>query len=162
MHAVLARNIFPNKIKKHPMLRPLLEVEIPKKYTPLLREADFKLKYIEYHRIPHVQTTFGSWDAEKAHAVVTRSRFPNQNKQNTPCSDHFWKLRCRKSTRKYCAKQISKSKCIEYAMLRPLLEVEMPKKRTPLLREAHFQVKIFNIPPGSALWKLRYRNKIKK
>jgi hypothetical protein len=31
---------------------------------------------------------------EKLHAVVARSTFPSQNVQNTPRSDHFWKLRC--------------------------------------------------------------------
>ena len=44
-----------------------------------------------------VRTTFGSWDVEKVHAVVARSTFGSQNVQNTVCSDHFWKLRCRKS-----------------------------------------------------------------
>ena len=29
----------------------------------------------------------------------------------TPCTDHFWKLRCRKSARRCGAKHISKSKC---------------------------------------------------
>ena len=45
-------------------------------------------------KAPHVQTTFGSCDVEKVHAVVARSTFRSQNVQNTPCSDHFWKLRC--------------------------------------------------------------------
>ena len=36
---------------------------------------------------------------EKLHAVVARSTCRNQNVQNTPGSDHFWKLRCRKSAR---------------------------------------------------------------
>ena len=49
------------------------------------------------------QTTFGSW-----HAVVARSTFPSQNAQSTPFSDHFWKLRYRKSACR-CAKRISKS-----------------------------------------------------
>ena len=31
---------------------------------------------------------------EKLHAVVARSTFASQNVQNTPGSDHFWKLRC--------------------------------------------------------------------
>ena len=31
---------------------------------------------------------------EKLHAVVARSTFRSQNAQSTPCSDHFWKLRC--------------------------------------------------------------------
>ena len=48
---------------------------------------------------------------EKLHAVVARSTFGSQNVQNTPFSDHFWKLRCRKSARRCGAKHISKSKC---------------------------------------------------
>ena len=47
---------------------------------------------------------------EKVHAVVARSTFPSQNVQNTSASDHFWKLRCRKSARPCGAKHISKSK----------------------------------------------------
>ena len=78
---------------------------------------------------------------EKLHAVVARSTFPSQNVQNTRGSDHFWKLRCRKSARRCGAKHISKSKCTKHLSVGPLLEVEMSKKRTPLWREAHFQVK---------------------
>ena len=77
------------------------------------------------------------------HAVVARSTFPSQNVQNTPASDHFWKLRCRKSARRCGAKHISKSKCTKHTMYGPLLEVEMSKKCTPLWREAHFQVKMY-------------------
>ena len=50
------------------------------------------------------------------------------NGQNTSASDHFWKLRCRKSARRCGAKHISKSKCTKHTMFGPLLEVEMPKK----------------------------------
>ena len=46
-------------------------------------------------------------------AVVARSTFPSQNVQNTPASDHFWKLRCRKSARRCGAKHISKSKSVK-------------------------------------------------
>ena len=42
----------------------------------------------------------GKRRGEKLHAVVARSRFRSQNVQNTPWSDHFWKLRCRKSVRR--------------------------------------------------------------
>ena len=45
---------------------------------------------------------------EKLHAVVARSTYPSQNVQNTPGSDHFWKLRCRKSARRCGAKHICK------------------------------------------------------
>ena len=79
-----------------------------KNCTPLWREAHFEVKM---HKAHHSRTTFGSWDVEKVHAVVARSTFPSQNVQNTPLSDHFWKLRCRKSARGCGAKHISKSKC---------------------------------------------------
>ena len=45
---------------------------------------------------------------EKLHAVVARSTFRSENVQNTRGSDHFWKLRCRKSARRCGAKHISK------------------------------------------------------
>ena len=77
------------------------------------------------------------------HAVVARSTFGSQNVQNTPFSDHFWKLRCRKSARRCGAKHISKSKCTKHTSVGPLLEVEMSKKCTPLWREAHFEVKMY-------------------
>ena len=53
----------------------------------------------------------GQMRDEKVHAVVARSTFRSQKVQNTPCSDHFWKLRCRTSARRCGAKHISKSKC---------------------------------------------------
>ena len=89
------------------------------------------------------RTTFGSRDVEKVHALVARSTFPSQNVQNTPFSDHFWKLRCRKSARRCGAKHILKSKCTKHLSVGPLLEVEMSKKCTPLWREAHFEVKMY-------------------
>ena len=66
----------------------------------------------------------GQMRDEKLHAVVARSTFPSQNVQNTPFSDHFWKLRCRKSTRRCGAKHISKSKCIKHTTFGPLLDVQ--------------------------------------
>ena len=111
-----------------------------KKCTPLWREAHFQAKM---DKTLEGRTTFGSCDVEKVHAVVARSRFPSENVQNTPRSDHFWKLRCRKSARRCGAKHISKSKCTKHTNVGPLLEVEMLKKCTPLWREADFQVKMY-------------------
>ena len=37
---------------------------------------------------------------------MARSTCPSQNVQNTPCSDHFWKLRCRKSVRRFRVKHV--------------------------------------------------------
>ena len=111
-----------------------------KNCTPLWREAHFEVKMYKTH---HGRTTFGSCDVEKVHAVVARSTFRSQNVQSTPFSDHFWKLRCRKSARRCGAKHISKSKCTKHHMFAPLLEVQMSKKCTPLWREAHFEVKMY-------------------
>ena len=83
----------------------------------------------------------GQMRDEKVHADVARSTCPSQNVQNTPCSDHFWKLRCWKSARRCGAKHIWKSKCTKHTIVGPLLDIEMSKKCTPLWREAHFEVK---------------------
>ena len=99
----------------------------------------------------------GQMRDEKVHAVVARSTFPSEKVQNTWVSEHFWKLRCRKSARRCGAKHISKSKCtttfgswdvekahavvarstflsqnVKNTTFKPFLEVEMSKKRTPL------------------------------
>ena len=92
-----AKHISKSKCTKHLSSGPLLEVAMSKKCTPLWREAHFQVKM---YKTPQLRTTFGSCDVEKVHAVVARSTFPSQYVQSTPCSDHFWKLRCRKSVEK--------------------------------------------------------------
>ena len=108
-----------------------------KNCTPLWREAHLQVKM---YKTPGSRSTFGSWDVEKVHAVVARSRCRSQNAQNTPFPDHFWKLRCRKSARRCGAKHISEWTCTKHTRCGPLLAVEMSKKCTPLWREAHFEV----------------------
>jgi len=86
----------------------------------------------------------GQMRDEKLHAVVAQSTFAREKAKNTSRSEHYWKLRCRKSARRCGAKHISKSTCTKkHTMLGPLLEVEMSKKCTPLWREAHSQVKMY-------------------
>ena len=98
LHAVVARSTFASQnVQNTPAFRPLLLVEMSKKCTPLWREAHFQVKM---YKTLGLRTTFGSCDVEKVHAVVARSTFPSQNVQNTSASDHFWKLRCRKSARR--------------------------------------------------------------
>ena len=92
-----------------------------KNCTPLWREAHFQIKMYKTHQL---RTTFGSWDVEKVHAVVARSTFRSENVQSTPCTDHFWRFRCRKSARRCGAKHISKSKCTKHTMYGPFLEVQ--------------------------------------
>jgi len=85
----------------------------------------------------------GQMRDEKVHAVVARSTFASEKAKDTSCSEHFWKLRCRKNGRRRGAKHISKSKCTKHLSFGALLEVAMSKKCTPLWREAHVQVKMY-------------------
>ena len=103
-----AKHISKSKCTKHTSSGPLLAVEMSKKCTPLWREAHFQVKM---YKTPQCRTTFGSWDVEKAHAVVARRTFGSQNVKNAMGSDHFWKFRSRKSARRCGAKHILKSKC---------------------------------------------------
>ena len=131
------KHISKSKCTKHLSFGALSEVAISKKCMPLWREAHFEVKT---YKAPQLRSTFGSCDVEKAHAVVARSTFRSQNVQSTPGSDHFWKLRCRKSACRCGTKHISKSKCTKHLSVGPFLEVAMSKKCTPLWREAHFKV----------------------
>ena len=99
---------FEGKMYKTPRVRTLLEAELSNKCTPLWPEARFQVNSVKNWRS---RVTFGSCDIEKVHAVVARSPCPSQNVQNTPGSDHFWKLSCWKSARRCGAKHISKSIC---------------------------------------------------
>ena len=110
-----------------------------KNCTPLWREAHFEVKMLKNW---WVRSTFWSWDVEKLHAAVARSKFPSENAQNTTFSDHFLKLRCWKIARRCGEKHISTSKCTKHLSFGRLLEVTMSKNCTPLWREAHFQVKM--------------------
>ena len=86
LHAVVARSTFPSqksKCTKRTRFGPLLEVAMSKKCTLLWREAHFKSKCTKHTMLgPLLEVE-----------MVARSTFPSQNVQNTPCSDHFWKLR---------------------------------------------------------------------
>ena len=117
-----AKHISKSKCTKHTIPRPLLEVEMSKKCTPLWREANFR---VQMYKAQQVRTFFGSWDVKKVHTVVARSTFPTLNVQNTPAPDHFWTFRSRKSARRCGTKHISKLKCTKRHMYGPLLTVEM-------------------------------------
>ena len=106
-----------------------------KKRTPLWREAHFQVKMYKTHQ---VHTTFGSWDVEKVHAVVARSTFRSQNVQNTRGSDHFWRLRCRKSACRCGAKHN-----VQNTRGSDLFWRLRFRKSARRCREAHFQVKMY-------------------
>ena len=86
--------------------------------TPFWREAHVEVKM---YKALQFRTTFGSCDVEKLHAVVARSTFASEKAKQNSRSDHFWKLRCRKSARRWGAN----SKCTNPTMYGPLLDVQI-------------------------------------
>ena len=77
------------------------------------------------YKIYHDRTFFDNYDVEKIYADVARSTFAIGRIENFSCWDHFWKLRCRKSTYRYSAKNISKSKWEKYQGFGPLLDIQI-------------------------------------
>ena len=90
-----------------------------------------------------VRSQLARWEMKNCTPLWREAHFEVKSVKNTPFSDHFWKLRRRKSARRCGAKHILKSKCTKNLSVGRLLEVEMSKKCTPLWREAHFQVKMY-------------------
>ena len=90
----------------------------------------------------------GQMRDEKLHAVVARSTFASQNVQNTPLSDHFWKLRCRKSARRCGAKHISKSKCTKHTIGRTTFGSCDVEKVHAVVARSTFQVKMYKAHHG--------------
>ena len=87
-------------------------------------------------------------DARKGRKVAKHCVFPmiccsggSKSRRGASWPDERWKI-----ARRCGAKHISKSKCTKHTILRPLLDVEMSKKCTPLWREAHFEVKMYKTP----------------
>ena len=146
LHAVVARSTCPSQnVQSTPWSEHFWKLRCRKsaRCCGTVARSTFPSQMYKTHQL---QTTFGSCDVEKVHAVVARSTLRSQNVQNTPFSDDFWKLRCPKSARRCGAKHILKSKCTKHHMFAPLLEVRMLKKCTPLWREAHVEVKMYKTP----------------
>ena len=103
---------------------------------------------------------------EKLHAVVARSTFPSQNVQNTPFSDHFWKLRCRTSARRCGAKHIFKSKCKKHEGFGPLFDDSMgircQKVHAVVARSTFPSQNVQNTPAPDHFWKLRCRTSARR
>ena len=100
----------------------------------------------------------GEMRDEQLHAVVVRSTFPSQNVQNTPRSDHFWKLRCRKRARAVVARSTFPSqKCKKLRGFGPLLDDQMSKKCTPFFTCPSQNVQ--NTPLSDHFWNLKCRKR---
>ena len=98
LHAVVARSTFASeKAKDTSCSEHSWNLRCRKSTRPLRCQAHVQVKMYKAHQ---VRSTFWSCNIEKVHAVVARSTFPSQNVQSIPFSEHFWKLRSRKSARR--------------------------------------------------------------
>ena len=104
----------------------------------------------------------GQMRDEKLHAVVARSTFASEKAKDTPRSEHFWKLRCRKGARCCGAKHIWKSTCTKHTMFGPLFEVDVKKVRAVVARSTFPSQNAQNTSVSEHFWKLRCRKHISK
>ena len=136
LHAIVARSTFPSQnVQNTAASEHFWKLRCRKSACRCDAKHISKSKCTKHNR------SFGSCDVEKVHAVVARSTFASEQVRSTSRSEHFWKLRCRKSARRCGTKRISKSECKKHTRFRALLEVAMSQKCTPLWREAHVEVK---------------------
>ena len=85
-----------------------------------------------------------------------RSTFLSQNVELTPMLDHFWKLRCPKVHTVVARSTFQKVKGRKHTNIRPLLEVEMSKKCTPIVARSIFpSQKCKKLTVSDHFWKLR-------
>ena len=105
----------------------------------------------------------GQRSDEKLHAVVARSTFPSQNVQNTPFSDHFWKLRCQKSARLCGAKRISKSKVLKNWRSRTTFEsCDVEKVHAIVARSTFRSQNVQNTTCSRHFWRFRCRKSARR
>ena len=104
-----AKHISKSKCTKHTILGALLEVEMSKKCTLLWREARFEINMLKKINMfgPLLEVEM----LKKCAPLWHEARF-EVKMHKTDNSEHFWKLRCRKSIEKVRAgKHVSKSTC---------------------------------------------------
>ena len=105
----------------------------------------------------------GQMRDEKLHAVVARSTFRSQNVQNTPASDHFWKLRCRKSARRCGAKHTSKSKMLKTLGVRTTFgSCDVEKVHAVVARSTFPSQNVENTRGSDHFWTLRCRKSARR
>ena len=81
--------------------------DVKKVHAAVARSTFTKSKCTRYTRFgPLLKVAM----SKKCTPLWREAHLPSQNVQDTPGSDHFWKLRCRKSARRCGAKHETKSK----------------------------------------------------
>ena len=110
-HAVVARSTFGSeKRQSTPFSNHFWKLQCRENCALLWREAHVEVKSVK------IVTGGALFEAEmlKKHTPL-RSTLGSEHVQDTPRSEHFWMLRCRKGARSCGAKHVSKSKVLNTA-----------------------------------------------
>ena len=156
MHAVVARSTFPSQnLQNTPAPDHFWQLRCRKSARRCGEKHISKSKCTKYTIVgPLLEVEM----SEKVHAVVARSTFRSQNVQNTPFSDHFWKLRCRKSARRCGAKHISKSKCTKHLHVRATFRgSDLEKVHAVVARSTFRSQNVQNTRGSDHFWGFRCR-----
>ena len=78
--------------------------------TSLWRNAGLQVKIVKTFQR---RSAFGRYDFRNLHLAVAKRIFASQNRQSTSCSDHFWRIRCRKFAPRCGETRVCKSKSSE-------------------------------------------------
>ena len=105
----------------------------------------------------------GQMRDEKMHAVVAPSTFQSEHVQSTWVSEHFWKLRCRKSARRCGAKHIFKSKCTKHTTFGPLFgSRDVEKVHAVVARSTFGNQNVQSTRGADHFWQLRCRKSARR
>ena len=97
----------------------------------------------------------GQMRDEQIHVVVARSTFRSQNVRSTPCSEHFWKLRCRKSARRCGANHIFQVKRCKAHKVRSIFRsCDVEKVNAVVARSTCRSQNVQSAPCSDYFWKL--------
>ena len=134
-----AKHISKSKCTKHTILGPLLEVAMSKKCTPLWREAHFQVKMYKTHHFQMSKKCTPWW--REAHFQV--KMYKAHHSRTTFGSSDVEKVHAVVARSTFPSQNVQNTTCS-----RPLLEVRMLKKCTPLWQ---------NTRGSDHFWRLRCR-----
>ena len=148
LHAIVAQSPFQSQNVQSLSFGAILEVEMSKKWTPLWCDAHLQVKKLG--ALLEVETS------KKCTPLWCEARVEIKMYQKKNGSDHFWKLRCRKSARRCGAKHVSKSKCTKK---RPGWTTfgswDVEKMHAVVVRSTCRSQNVQNTSASEHFWKLR-------
>ena len=107
-----------------------------------------------------VRSHLARWEMKNCTPLWREAHFQVKMYKAHSASDHFWKLRCRKSARRCGAKHISKSKCTKHTSSEHFWKLRCRKSARGCGAKHIFEVKMLqNTPASDHFWKLQMSKK---